>query len=90
MGGMRDISLNTDDLETLLGLGVDKVLAINLKRLQGQRRTSQGTGGREETTGGLLRNRASVRRVGLKMGYLCAYMVHFARDRLVQHLPQPS
>ena len=50
---MRDISLNTDDLETLLGIGVDKVLAIDLKSLQSECGASQGTGGREETTGGL-------------------------------------
>lgn len=57
---MREISLNTDDLEALLGIGVDKVLAIDLESLQGECRASQGTGGRKETTGRLYINRISI------------------------------
>jgi hypothetical protein len=58
--GMREISLNTDDLEALLGIGVDKVFAIDLKSLQGECRASQGTGGRKETTGRLYIYRVSI------------------------------
>jgi hypothetical protein len=41
--------LNTDDLETLLGLGVDEVLAINLKSGDSGGGANQGTGSRKHT-----------------------------------------
>lgn len=85
--GMRDILLNTDDLKTLLGLGIDKVLAIDLEGAQSQRGASQGTGGREETTGGLSINRASVLRLAPNWD-LCAH-VQVARERQRQYVPQP-
>lgn len=49
---MRQDSLNTDDLETLV-LGGDKILAIDGERLHSEGRASEGTSGRKETTGGL-------------------------------------
>lgn len=41
--------LNTDDLEPLLGLGVDKVLAVNLKSGDSSGSAHQGKGSRKHT-----------------------------------------
>lgn len=52
---MQVVSLNTDNLETV-ALAGDKVLAIDSERLHSERRAGEGTSGREETTGGLLKD----------------------------------
>lgn len=50
--GMRDVSLDTEDLETIIVV-VDKILAIDLKRSHSKSRAGEGNSGRKQTTGGL-------------------------------------
>lgn len=43
------VSLNTENLEPVTGLGVDKVLALDLEGSHCSGRASEGADGREET-----------------------------------------
>jgi hypothetical protein len=47
--GGKEVLLNTDDLETILGLGVNKVLAANFEWGQSGRGAGERTHGCEET-----------------------------------------
>lgn len=51
--GQQKILLNADDLEALVGLGVDKVLALHFERDDGGGSAGESTDGRSETTVGL-------------------------------------
>lgn len=42
--------LNTENLETGIGLGVDKVLALDLQRSESGRAAGESADGREETS----------------------------------------
>lgn len=47
------VSLDTKDLEPVTGLGIDKVLALNLEGSHCSGGAGEGTDGREETSVGL-------------------------------------
>jgi hypothetical protein len=53
--GRGSVSLNTENLEPVTGLGVDKVLALDLERSHSGGGAGEGTDGREETSVGLYR-----------------------------------
>jgi hypothetical protein len=55
--GRGSVSLNTENLEPVTGLGVDKVLALDLERSHSGGGAGEGTDGREETSVGLYRGR---------------------------------
>lgn len=52
--------LDTKDLESFLGLGVDKVLAINLDRVNSGGSASKGKRGGQKLTVGLYENSISI------------------------------
>lgn len=56
MWGEGIVSLNTEDLEPVTGLGVDKVLALDLEGSHSSGGAGEGTDGREETSVGLYRD----------------------------------
>lgn len=53
MWGRGKVSLNTENLEPITGLGVDKVLALDLEGSHGRGGASEGANGRKETSVGL-------------------------------------
>jgi hypothetical protein len=54
--GRGIVLLNTENLEPVTGLGVDKVLALDLEGSHGGGGAGEGTDGRKETSVGLYRD----------------------------------